>query len=338
MSGLGDGVLAGDRRALSRAITLIESTRPQDQEQAVALLEEVVPHAGGAARVGISGTPGVGKSTFIDVLGGRLTDAGRSVAVLAVDPSSTVSGGSILGDKTRMARLGRSPLAFIRPSPAGHTLGGVARRTREALLLCEAAGFGIVLVETVGVGQAEVAVAGMVDTFVLLLAPAGGDELQGIKRGVMELADIVVVNKAEGALLPAARQAAAEHRHALHLQRARSQAWTPEVLLASAATGDGVDEVWDAVERHRAALEAAGELVRRRAEQGTGSLWSDVADRLVDALRTTEAGQAAEAEVAAGGTPPSVVAARLAATVLRGPSPEQQPPPGAPHPEEQGAG
>jgi LAO/AO transport system kinase len=316
---LDDGVLAGDRRALARAITLIESTRSEDQEAAVALLEAVVPHAGGAARVGISGTPGVGKSTFIDAIGSRLTAAGRAVAVLAVDPSSTLSGGSILGDKTRMASLSRSPLAYIRPSPSGTTLGGVARRTREALLLCEAAGFDIVLVETVGVGQAEVAVAGMVDTFVLLLAPAGGDELQGIKRGVMELADLVVVNKADGALLPAAQQAAAEHRHALHLHRPRSAAWSPEVLLCSAATGGGIDEVWSAVERHREALTASGDLERRRAEQGTGWLWSDVGDRVVDALRQSDGGRAAEAAVAAGRLPPSVAAARLAAGMLGAP-------------------
>ena len=317
MTELAEGVLAGDRRALSRAITLVESTRAGDQEEAMALLEAVAPRSGQATRVGISGTPGVGKSTFIDVLGARLTAAGRSVAVLAVDPSSTVSGGSILGDKTRMAQLARSPLAYVRPSPAGRTLGGVARRTREALVLCEAAGFDVVVVETVGVGQAEVAVAGMVDTFVLLLGPAGGDELQGIKRGVMELADIVVVNKAEGDLLPAARQAAAEHRHALHLQRPRSEAWAPEVLLASAATGQGVAEAWDAVERHREALAGSGELGRRRAEQGTQWLWSDVGDRLVEALRASGEGVAVEAEVAGGRTSPSVAAARLAASVLR---------------------
>ena len=315
---LHEGVLAGDRRALARAITLVESTRPEDQGAAVALLEAVVPSAGGAVRVGISGTPGVGKSTFIDVLGGRLTAAGRSVAVLAVDPSSTVSGGSILGDKTRMATLSRSPLAYVRPSPAGPTLGGVARRTREAMLLCEAAGFDVVLVETVGVGQAEVAVAGMVDTFVLLLAPGGGDELQGIKRGVMELADIVVVNKADGALLPAAHHAAAEHRHALHLHRPRSASWSPEVLLCSAATGEGVDEVLDAVDRHHQALAAAGELERLRAEQAGIWLWSDVADRLIDALRSSLEGRAAEADVAAGRLPPSVAAARLATTYRAG--------------------
>ena len=311
---LHQAVLAGDRRALARAITLVESTRPQDQGAAVALLEAVVPWAGGSVRVGISGTPGVGKSTFIDAVGGRLTAAGRSVAVLAVDPSSTVSGGSILGDKTRMATLSRSPLAYVRPSPAGPTLGGVARRTREAMLLCEAAGFDVVVVETVGVGQAEVAVAGMVDTFVLLLAPAGGDELQGIKRGVMELADLVVVNKADGSLLPAARHAAAEHRHALHLHRPRSASWSPEVLLCSAATGEGIDEVLVAIDRHHQVLAASGELERLRAEQAGGWLWADVADRLVDALRASPEGRAAEAEVSAGRLAPSVAAARLAAT------------------------
>lgn len=316
LNGLAEQLVAGDRRALARAITLVESTRASDQEAAVELLEAVLPHTGTATRVGISGTPGVGKSTFIDRLGGRLTETGRPVAVLAVDPSSSLSGGSILGDKTRMDRLSRSPLAYVRPSPAGTTLGGVARRTREALLLCEAAGFGVVLVETVGVGQAEVAVAGMVDSFVLLLAPAGGDELQGIKRGVLELADIVVVNKADGALLPAAKQAAAEHRNALNLHRPRSAAWSPEVMLCSAATGDGIDDVLAAIERHRDALARFGDLERRRAAQASDWLWSDVGDRLVDALRTSDQGRAAAAEVAAGLVPGSVAAARLAAAHL----------------------
>ena len=318
VSGLLEPLLGGDHRALARAITLVESTRDDDREEAAALLEAVLPRTGGAVRVGISGTPGVGKSTFVDVLGGRLTGAGRSLAVLAVDPSSTVSGGSILGDKTRMGALARDPRAYIRPSPAGTTLGGVARRTREALLLCEAAGFDVVLVETVGVGQSEVAVAGMVDTFVLLLAPAGGDELQGIKRGVMELADLVVVNKADGDLRPAAQAAAAEHRHGLRLQRRRWASWSPEVLLCSAETGAGVDEVWAAVERHRAALAASGDLDRLRAAQARDWLWSDVTDRVVAALRCSPAAAAAEAEVAAGRVPPSVAAARLAAAVLDG--------------------
>lgn len=318
MSGLHEPLLSGDRRALARAITLVESTRDDDREEAAALLEAVLPHTGGAIRVGISGTPGVGKSTFVDVLGGRLTAAGRSLAVLAVDPSSTVSGGSILGDKTRMTGLARSSRAYVRPSPAGTTLGGVARRTREALLLCEAAGFDVVLVETVGVGQSEVAVAGMVDTFVLLLAPDGGDELQGIKRGVMELADLVVVNKADGDLFAAAQHAAVEHRHALHLQRPRTAAWSAEVLLCSALTGDGVDEMWAAVERHRAALGASGELDRLRGAQAREWLWSDVTDRVVAAVRATPGAAAAEADVAAGRLPPSVAAARLAAATLEG--------------------
>ncbi len=318
MTDLARGVVAGDRRALARAITLAESTLPHDQEEAGVMLEALAPQAGGALRVGVSGTPGAGKSTFIDEMGARLTATGRPVAVLAVDPSSTVSGGSVLGDKTRMFWLSRSPLAYVRPSPAGTTLGGVARRTREALLLCEAAGFGVVIVETVGVGQAEVAVAAMVDTFVLLLAPAGGDELQGIKRGVMELADIVVVNKADGDLLPAARAAAAAHRRALHLQRPRSVAWVPEVLVCSAATGDGVHGVWAAIERHRAALAATGQLERRRAEQARGSLWSDVGEGVVASLRDSDQGRAAEHDVASGRLPASVAAARLVAGLRRG--------------------
>ena len=316
VSGLLEPLLAGDRRALARAITLVESTLDDDRDEAAALLEAVLPRTGGAVRVGISGTPGVGKSTFVDALGGRLTGAGRTLAVLAVDPSSTVSGGSILGDKTRMGGLAQSPRAYIRPSPAGTTLGGVARRTREALLLCEAAGFDVVLVETVGVGQSEVAVAGMVDTFVLLLAPAGGDELQGIKRGVMELADLVVVNKADGDLLAAAEQAAAEHRHGLHLQRRQWPGWSPEVILCSAESGTGVDEVWAAVERHRAALAASGELDRLRRGQARDWLWSDVTDRVVSAIRSSPAAAEAEADVQAGRVPPSVAAARLAAAVL----------------------
>jgi len=324
MGGEGDGLvgplLAGDRRALARAITLIESTRDDDRQAAEELLDALLAHTGRAVRVGISGTPGVGKSTFVDVLGRRLTARGCTLAVLAVDPSSTVSGGSILGDKARMPGLATNPRAYIRPSPAGATLGGVARRTREALLLCEAAGFDVVLVETVGVGQSEVAVAGMVDTFVVLLAPVGGDELQGIKRGVMELADLVVVHKADGDLIPAARQAAAAHRSALHLQQPRSPAWSPEVLLCSAVTGDGVDELWAAVERHRAALVASGDLHRLRGLQAQRWLWADVIDRLAAAARALPAAAGAEADVAAGRVPPSVAAARLAAVVLGGAS------------------
>ncbi|HKY65292.1 MAG TPA: methylmalonyl Co-A mutase-associated GTPase MeaB, partial [Acidimicrobiales bacterium] len=246
---LARGLTTGDRRALARSITLVESARADRRAEAAALLDAVLPETGRAVRVGISGTPGAGKSTFIDELGSHLTAAGHRVAVLAVDPSSSRSGGSIMGDKTRMERLARDPAAFIRPSPSGGTLGGVARRTREAAFLCEAAGFDVVLVETVGVGQSETVVADMVDCFVLLAAPGGGDELQGIKRGIMELADVIVVNKADGDLLPAARRAVADHRHAVHLLRPKHPGWTVPVLAVSALHGTGIDEVWTEVER-----------------------------------------------------------------------------------------
>src|SRR5713101_4330951 len=227
MSELARAVIDGDRRALARAITLVESTRPDHRAEAETLLAEVLPTAGGAIRVGVSGAPGAGKSTLIEALGLYLVGLGHRVAVLAVDPSSTRSGGSILGDKTRMEQLTRSPDAFVRPSPTGGTLGGVARRTREAMLLCEAAGFDVVLVETVGVGQSEVKVAAMVDLFMVLVAPGGGDELQGLKRGIMELADLVVVNKADGELEHAAGITASDYASALHLMRPRIAEWTP---------------------------------------------------------------------------------------------------------------
>ena len=237
MSELAEQVVDGDRRALARAITLVESTRADHRAEAEALLAEVLPHVGNSVRVGISGAPGAGKSTFIEALGGYLVEQTHRVAVLAVDPSSTRSGGSILGDKTRMEQLTRSPLAFVRPSPTGGTLGGVARRTREALLLCEAAGFDVVLVETVGVGQSEVKVAAMVDLFLVLVAPGGGDELQGLKRGIMELADLVVVNKADGDLAATAAHTAADYAAALHLVRPRIAGWDPRVLTCSALAG-----------------------------------------------------------------------------------------------------
>src|SRR5829696_3615620 len=248
MSELAQEVIAGDRRALARAITLAESTRPDHRAEAEALLAEVLPRSGAAVRVGISGAPGAGKSTLIEALGTHLVAEGQRVAVLAVDPSSTRSGGSILGDKTRMEQLTRSPDAFVRPSPTGGTLGGVARRTREAMLLCEAAGFDVVLVETVGVGQSEVKVAAMVDLFLVIVAPGGGDELQGIKRGIMELADLIVVNKADGDLAPAAGRAASDLRHAVHLLRPKRASWEVDVLTASALTGAGIAELWEAIE------------------------------------------------------------------------------------------
>jgi len=250
-----------------------------------ALLHRLLPSTGAATRVGISGAPGAGKSTFIEALGTHVCDGGHRVAVLAVDPSSRRSGGSILGDKTRMERLARRPEAFIRPSPSSGSLGGVARRTREALLVCEAAGFDVVLVETVGVGQSEMTVAGMVDLFLLLLAPAAGDELQGVKRGVVELAELLVVNKADGDLLPAARRTAADYASALRLLRPRAAAWSPQVLTCSALTGHGVPEVWNAIEAHRAVLAGSGELEARRAAQATEWMWSEVTEGLLDELR-----------------------------------------------------
>ncbi|MBX3284786.1 MAG: methylmalonyl Co-A mutase-associated GTPase MeaB, partial [Actinobacteria bacterium] len=244
---LAGAVVAGDRRALARAITLVESTRADHRSQAAALLDEVLPRSGGAVRVGISGPPGVGKSTFIEAVGSHVTGAGHRLAVLAVDPSSSRSGGSILGDKTRMETLARNPQAFIRPSPSGGELGGVARRTREAMLLCEAAGFDVVVVETVGVGQSELAVADLVDLFVLLASPSGGDDLQGIKRGIMELADLVVVTKADGDLATSANHAAADLRRAIHLLRPKYEGLETETLLVSSPTGTGIAEVWDHV-------------------------------------------------------------------------------------------
>ncbi len=315
MSELAEQVLGGDRRALARAITLVESSRPDHREDAEALLEAVLPHTGGSVRVGISGSPGAGKSTFIEALGLHVVERGHKVAVLAVDPSSTRTGGSILGDKTRMGELVRSSDAFIRPSPTGGTLGGVARRTREAMLLCEAAGFDAVFVETVGVGQSEVTVEGMVDLFLLLLAPGGGDELQGIKRGIVELADLVVVNKADGDLAAAARHAAADYASAMHLLRPKQANWEARVILASALEGTGVPEVWAAIEEYRESAAAAGALERRRAEQAKQWMWSEVTDTLLDSLRHDSAvgdlARELETEVAAGRTTPTAAARQI---------------------------
>ena len=277
-------LLAGDRRALARAITLIESTRSDHRDRADALLAAVLPHSGKSVRLGITGVPGVGKSTLIERFGLGLIDQGRSLAVLAIDPSSTRGGGSILGDKTRMEELSRRAAAYIRPSPAGATLGGVARRTREAMLLVEAAGFDTVIVETVGVGQSETAVADMVDMFVVLLLPAGGDDLQGIKRGVIELADLIVVNKADGDLRATAQRSAADYQHALRMLRSPTAGWTPEVATCSAQTGEGVFEIWQTVERF---LKAVGErgVARRRAEQARAWMWNEVGETLLAELR-----------------------------------------------------
>ena len=302
---------------MARAITLVESTRPDHRDDAVALLEAVLPATGRATRVGISGAPGAGKSTFIETLGVHLVDAGHRVAVLAVDPSSARSGGSILGDKTRMEQLSRRPEAFIRPSPSGGTLGGVARRTREALLVCEAAGFDVVLVETVGVGQSEIAVAGMVDLFVLLLAPGAGDELQGVKRGIVELADLLVVNKADGDLADLARHTAADYAHALHLVRSGDDHAIERVRMCSALLGEGIDELWAVVGRLLATARASGELDARRVEQAHAWMWSEVTETLLDELRDDAAVRARidalEDDVSRGRLSPAAAARQVLA-------------------------
>jgi LAO/AO transport system kinase len=273
-------VRAGNRRALAKAITLVESTRADHQRAAQRLLEELLPHTGRAARVGISGVPGVGKSTFIEAFGLHLIGLGKRVAVLAVDPSSARSGGSILGDKTRMPRLAAAPQAFIRASPSGGSLGGVARRTREAMLVCEAAGYDVVLVETVGVGQSEYAVASMVDFFLVLMLAGAGDELQGMKKGIIELADALAINKADGDNVAYATQAAAQYRGALNLFRHASPLWDPPVVTVSALEGTGIDTVWSIIENHRARLRAAGELQRKRRAQRQTWFWSMLEDGL----------------------------------------------------------
>ncbi|MCW5943788.1 MAG: methylmalonyl Co-A mutase-associated GTPase MeaB [Fimbriimonadaceae bacterium] len=282
---LGEGVFAGDPVALSMAITLIESSRTEDQEPAQRLLDLCAARAGKAVRVGITGVPGVGKSTFIETLGLRLLVAqSRKLAVLAVDPTSQVSGGSILGDKSRMAGLAAHPRSFIRPSPAGKTLGGVTRRTRETMLLCEAAGFDLVFVETVGVGQSELAVHGMVDCFLLLTLAGGGDELQGIKRGVMEMADLIAVTKADGDNVRAAELARQRYENAVHLFGATPSGWHAPTLLCSAVTGEGVDDVWSTVERFVAHERSTGFFERRRNEQRRAWFREQVETRVLDAF------------------------------------------------------
>jgi LAO/AO transport system kinase len=313
-------IRAGDRRAIARAITLIESTRPDHQATGQAILDGLVSHAGGAVRVGVTGPPGVGKSTFIEAFGLHLVAQGRRVAVLAVDPSSPVSGGSILGDKTRMEQLAQSERAFIRPTPSGGALGGVAHRTREVMLLCEAAGFDTVVIETVGIGQSEVAVRSMVDFFAVLLQPASGDELQGIKRGVLELADALVVNKCDGELRDAALRSMREHQHALALFRAPASGWKPVALCASARTGEGVAELWRTVLAQRETLEKSGALARSRQSQAREWMWSLVEEGLHQALREHPAVAALlpalEADVEAQRQTPAAAARRLLAVFL----------------------
>ncbi|MEU8589264.1 methylmalonyl Co-A mutase-associated GTPase MeaB [Streptomyces sp. NPDC048664] len=291
------GVLDGKRAVIARAITLVESTRPQHRAAAQELLTELLPHSGRARRIGVSGVPGVGKSTFIDAFGTMLTDLGHRVAVLAVDPSSTRTGGSILGDKTRMERLAVDPAAFVRPSPSAGTLGGVAKATRESMVVMEAAGYDVVLVETVGVGQSETAVANMVDTFLLLTLARTGDQLQGIKKGVLELADVVAVNKADGPHERDAQAAARELAGALRLMHGKDAFWTPPVLSCSARESAGLDTVWQQLERHRGLLDSTGRLAKRRRDQQVDWTWSMVRDELLGRLHADPAVRALTPEL-----------------------------------------
>jgi len=279
--GLAAGVRAGDRRALAQAITLVESTRDDHRSDAAELLDAILPRTGHSIRLAVTGSPGAGKSSLIEALGVRLVAEGHRVAVLAIDPSSQRSGGSILGDKTRMDQLAREPAAFIRPSPSGGTLGGVARRTREAMLLCEAAGFDVVIVETVGVGQSETAAADMVDCVLLVASPSGGDELQGIKRGIMEFADVVAVNKADGDLLATAARASGDLRTALHLLPERHPGWQVPVLLTSARVGEGIDEIWSRVKAMVDHLEERDARRSLRSEQAVRWMWSEVRETVL---------------------------------------------------------
>ena len=280
-----NGVRAGDHAILGRAITLVESNARRDQELAQQLLVALLPFTGQAYRVGITGVPGVGKSTLIEALGSNLTAQGHKLAVLAIDPTSGVTGGSILGDKTRMTRLARDPNAFVRPSPASGSLGGVARKTRESMLVCEAAGFDVIFVETVGVGQSETSVAEMVDFFLVLMLANAGDELQGIKRGIMELADLIAINKAESENAVLVRNARREYMAALRLMRGTHPQWKPSVLAVSGLHNRGLDELWGKVVEHRQLLEQSGQLARRRSEQTRRWMWSMVEQRLLRALR-----------------------------------------------------
>ena len=266
-SALTEGILSGDRLVLSRAITLVESSRPDDMEQAEALLQAVLPHTGQSIRVGITGVPGVGKSTFLEAFGNHVTAAGHKIAVLTIDPSSQKTKGSILGDKTRMESLSRNPDAFIRPSASGSALGGVNNRTREVMLLCEAAGFDVIFIETVGVGQSETLVRGMVDFFLLLMLAGAGDELQGIKKGIMEMADAVAINKADGDNVRAAKRARAEYQNALHLFPANESGWIPQVTTCSSLENSGLDSIWGLIEKHHRQLKTNGHFDKNRKSQ-----------------------------------------------------------------------
>jgi GTPase len=313
------GVRAGGRAALARAITLVESKRADHQRSARLLVQSLLPHTGAARRVGVTGVPGVGKSTVIDALGSHLTGLGHKVAVLAVDPSSARTGGSILADKTRMARLAVDPRAFIRPSPTAGTLGGVAARTRETMLLCEAAGYDVILVETVGTGQSETAVADMTDFFLALMLPGAGDELQGLKKGLVELADMIAINKADGDNIDRARVAAAEYGAALHILTPRFAEWQPPVVTCSALTGAGIAQLWEHVLDHHRRLSASGAFAAQRREQQVKWMWAMVEERLHGRLATDPKLRTRlpelERAVAAGALSPALAAGEIVATL-----------------------
>jgi LAO/AO transport system kinase len=316
---LARGVRAGRREVVARAITLVESARTDHQKAARRLVQDLLPSTGQAIRVGITGAPGVGKSMTIDALGSLLTAGGEKVAVLAVDPSSARSGGSILADKTRMARLASDSAAFVRPSPSSGTLGGVASKTRESMLIVEAAGYGVVLVETVGTGQSETMVADMTDFFMVLMLPGAGDEIQGLKKGIVELAEMIAVNKADGDNLARAKAAAAEYRAALHILTPRSPNWTPPVAIYSALTGKGIAELWECVLEHRERMTASGELAVRRREQQVKWMRAMLQDRVLARLKSDPTLRAKlpeiEAAVAEGRLTPAIAVDQIAATL-----------------------
>lgn len=316
-----EGVVSGDRAKLARAITLIESRNPDHQRLAQDMLIGLLPRTGKSLRIGISGLPGAGKSTFIDAFGTMLTGKGHKVAVLAVDPTSSRTGGSILGDKTRMSRLSQDPNAFIRPSPTGGTLGGVARATREAILVCEAGGFDVILVETVGVGQSEITVSEMVDFFLVLMIAGGGDELQGIKKGVLEIADMIAITKADGENITRARITASDYQHAMRIITPMNPLWTPPVLTVSSMENKGLDTLWEKIDHHKRTMQDAGEFETKRRAQQIRWMWSMIDDRLMSRLRADEGlktlVQEMEQGIAGGKVTPALAADNILAAFWR---------------------